>query len=170
MRRAGYHALPKTIRRHGNKGAGAIVMPEGERTAVGVLDKLLAEGFRVSKASVCRWAHEWARVVHEVADLVNGEPPVTLPTTLAPLDPAKDPSFPPELRGVLPARLLHIARGAGVDAVEDATRALSEAVREQATTIAKAGDKRLRTVVAALGVMAGVVEHFSWFDFTLGMR
>jgi hypothetical protein len=134
--------------------------PEVRRTAVHVLDELRGEGFRVSKASVCRWAKEWRRVVRTAADLVTTEPKPSPPQAVAPTD--SQQGISPDLLDVLPPRLLGVARGKGIDAVEDAICVLSEAIGREAASIVEAGDKiRLRTTVAALGVLAGAVERIA---------
>src|SRR5262245_31128884 len=83
------------------------LLPKQERTAGRVLDALAREGIKASKASVCRWAKEWKRVVHTAADLIE-LPPKPAAAASPPADLA---DVPPELRQIIPDRLLHVARG-----------------------------------------------------------
>jgi hypothetical protein len=120
-----------------------------------VLEGLARENIKVSKASVCRWAKGWKAVVHRAVDLIE-----------LPLKPANETAtaealadIPAELRQTFPDRLLHVARGKGLDRVEEAIRILSDAIARRASELVSNKDpKALRTVVGALATMASAME------------
>ena len=89
------------------------LIPELERTAVRVLDELTREGFKVSKATVCRWAKHWKRVPIEVLDLI---PLPSKGTEAAHTDDLAD--VPEWVRKALPKRVLVVAGGTGLDRVD----------------------------------------------------
>src|SRR4051794_33378191 len=96
------------------------LLPETERTAARVRRELVKEGIVVSKASVSRWANKWKRIAHKAVDLVE------LPVGQTPATATELADIPPELREVLPDRLLLVARGEGLDRLEDAICILSD--------------------------------------------
>lgn len=130
------------------------LLSESERTAGRVLDGLKAEGIRASKASVCRWANEWKAVVHKAVDLIELPAPTETTTTADLAD------IPAELRQVIPDRLLHVAKGRGLDRVEDAIGILSDGIAARAQQlVADENHKTLRTAVGALATMASAMER-----------
>src|SRR4051794_24213932 len=90
------------------------ILPEPDRTAARVRRELANEGVVVSKATLSRWANDWKRIAHKAVDLVQ------LPAEQTPATTAELADIPPALRDVLPARLLLVARGQGLDHLEDA--------------------------------------------------
>lgn len=134
-----------------------------DQSAARVLSELKREGFRVSQASVFRWVKEWKGVVHAAVEMLEAEPASASDDRAsssrelaAPID------VPADLRDILPARLLPVAKGRGADALEAAVCTISEAVRARAEEIVESDDKnRMRTFVSALNVMSGVIERIA---------
>jgi hypothetical protein len=129
------------------------LIPESERTAARVLDELSKEGFKVSKATVSRWAKGWKNIAHKAVDLIKL--PKAGPRAETAIDLA---DIPAELRCVLPDRLLLVARGKGLDRVEDAICILSNGLAARADELVK-NDKSLKIAVGTLSAMASAMER-----------
>src|SRR3954447_7896947 len=128
------------------------LLPETERTAARVRCELADEGIVVSKASVSRWANNWRRVAHKAVDLIE-LPPARSPTTAT-----EFADIPPELRDLLPPRLLLVARGEGLDRIEDAISILSQGIAARAEEIVS-DHSSLPLAAAALSAMANAMER-----------
>jgi hypothetical protein len=138
------------------------LLPDSQRTAARVLDELSKEGITVSKASVCRWARSWKGIADKVVDLVE------LPPEQAPATSAELAEIPPELRDVLPDRLLLVARGEGLDRIEHAICILSDGLAARADEIV-GDDKSLLVVAGALSAMAAAMERIVAARATVSM-
>lgn len=128
------------------------LLPAAERTAARVRRELADEGIVVSKASVCRWAVDWKRVAHKAVDLVE------LPSGQTPGTTARVPEIAPTLRDVLPERLLAVARGEGLDRLEDAICILSNGLAANVDEIVQR-DTSLLVTAQALLAMATAMER-----------
>src|SRR4051812_40203632 len=102
------------------------ILPEPDRTAARVRRELAKEGVVVSKATLSRWANEWKRIDHKAVDLVE------LPAEQTPATAAGLAHIRAGLRDVLPTRLLLVARGEGLDRLEDAICTLSDGLGARA--------------------------------------
>lgn len=133
------------------------LLPESERTAVRVLNDLRHEGFNVSKATVSRWANQWRQVAGEVAALIP------VPATAANKAPVDLSDIPEWARKALPERLWLVAKGKGLDRVEDAVGIFAEAIGAAAPQLVedlfKGDGKALRVGVSALVALASTMER-----------
>jgi hypothetical protein len=123
------------------------LLPESERTAVRVLNELSREGFKVSKATVSRWANNWKQAAHKAVDLI----PLPDKGVEAPADDLSD--IPEWIRKALPERLLVIARGKGLDRVEHAICLLCDGLSARVEQIVR-DDRSLLVTAGALSAMA----------------
>jgi len=134
-----------------------LLLPESERTAVRVLKELRRDGFNVSKATVSRWANRWRQVSAELTPLV------TVPPTAADKQPADLSDIPEWARKTLPEQLWQVAKGKGLDRVEDAVCILAEKVGAAAPRIVddvlKGDGKELRVALNGLLAMASTLER-----------
>ncbi len=134
------------------------LLSESDRTAVRVLAELRGEGYRASRATVSRWVQEWRRVVHTATEMLAVEAGAGPRAETREIAIRSD--LPAELKEILPARLMPVARETGIAAIEDAICAVSDAIRSEARNIVSDQDKtRLRTFVSALGAMASAMEQ-----------
>jgi hypothetical protein len=131
------------------------LLPESERTAVRVLNELRGEGYRVSKATVSRWANQWRQIADEVEALIP-VPAVTADKAAADLS-----DIPEWARKALPERLWQVAKGKGLDRVEDAVGLFADALGAAAPRLVedlfKGDRKALQIAVAALVALASTM-------------
>jgi hypothetical protein len=127
------------------------MLPESERTAKRVLEELIRDNFKVSKATVCRWAKQWKRAQIEALELILGP---SKSIEAAQLD--DPPDIPEWIRKALPERIWVVAQGKGLDRVERAICLLSDALGARATQLAQ-DDRSLFVASQALLAMASAM-------------
>src|SRR5262249_27173600 len=148
------------------------LLPEQERTAARALEHLRAEGFNVSKATVARWAKAWKEIAYKAVNLIDL--PKSAPPAAAMLADLAD--VPAELRAVIPDRLLLVAKGKGLDRVENAIAIFCDGIAARAPQILdgsfkshtsqesqskshSSADKSLRLATGSLATMAAAMER-----------
>lgn len=122
-----------------------------------VLNELRREGFNISKATVSRWAKQWRQIAGEVATLI----PVPAETTGATCADVSD--IPEWARKALPERLWQVAKGKGLDRVEDAVGIFADALGAAAPRLVedlfKGDGKALRVAVSAIVALSSTMER-----------
>lgn len=107
------------------------ISPPENRSAEKVRAILAQTGWRKipSKGSITRWMPEWKATVETTADRMLPVVKGAIPTDLS--------DVPQALQDALGLRLLYVARGEGLDKVEDAIIQLSGAIASKAPQIAE---------------------------------
>lgn len=112
-----------------------VKLPPDKRSAEDVRAAMKKAGVEKvpSKGSINRWVPEWEASAKNTAE-------VLLPATPEQIMAANEQDFsdiPEHLRDVLSPRLLFVAKGQGLDKVEDAIGALAQAIASKAPEIAQ---------------------------------
>lgn len=133
------------------------LFPESERTATRALNELRGEGYSVSKATVSRWANQWRQITGEVEALI---PVPAAATDKAAVDLSAISEW---AKKALPERLWEVAKGKGLDRVEDAVGIFAEAIGAAAPRLVedtfKGDGKALLVAVSALVALASTMER-----------
>lgn len=119
-------------------------LPPQKRTAENVRKVLRRGGIEnpPSKGSINRWAIGWKKAVERTVEVLLPAQPQRQPQAMPMARPAPEPidtldDVPDVLQDILSPRLLHMAKGQGLDRVEHAVMLLSDAIASKAPQIAE---------------------------------
>jgi hypothetical protein len=133
-------------------------LPEGKRGARRVSALLAKDGIKVPPSSVDRWIKEWTGSPKQWKSAGSAAAAVVEKIPPKKVEPPADlQQVPSELRNILPAHIMRMAKGQGLDRVENAIGIIAKKLEDQAATLVEDQEK-FDTAIKGLAVFAGALQ------------